>query len=177
MFQEYPNKKGMLIVVIIQCDIVGSSSISVRNVQYHYSRSAIAAASVLPVSTARVSAAAAGAEEGSEWRSGAIYSVGLLLFNEEQGGPNLQERREWILILQKLNLTPDVVREALKNLEYKGMFGDRSIHIVEILGEILEKTTIFVDGEVALHGCTEMVLQLHRPGMLVVVKKIVNCHP
>ncbi|VFQ84440.1 unnamed protein product [Cuscuta campestris] len=38
MFQEYPNKKGMLIVVIIQCDIVGSSSISVRNVQYHYSR-------------------------------------------------------------------------------------------------------------------------------------------
>ncbi|VFQ65106.1 unnamed protein product [Cuscuta campestris] len=113
-------------------------------------RPAVAAASVSRVSAARMSAAAAGAEEGCGRLAGAIDGVGLLLFDEEKSGPNFQEGREWILVLQKLNLTPDVVRKALKNLEYKSMFGDRSIHVVQVLGEILEKTTIFVDGELAL---------------------------
>ncbi|VFQ77761.1 unnamed protein product [Cuscuta campestris] len=80
-------------------------------------------------------------------------------------------------VLPKLNLTADVVREALKNLEHKGMFGDRGIRIVKILGEVLEKATIFVNGELVLHSCTETVLQLHHPGMLIVVKEIVDCCP
>ncbi|VFQ67023.1 unnamed protein product [Cuscuta campestris] len=38
MFLEYPNKKGTLSVVSIQCDFVGSSLICVQNVQYRYPR-------------------------------------------------------------------------------------------------------------------------------------------
>ncbi|VFQ91048.1 unnamed protein product [Cuscuta campestris] len=76
-------------------------------------RSTVAVASILPMCAAPMSAATAGTKKVCGRRAGTIEGVGLLMFNEEQGGSNFQERGERILILQKLDMTADVVGEAL----------------------------------------------------------------
>ncbi|VFQ67447.1 unnamed protein product [Cuscuta campestris] len=85
----------------------------------------------------QTAAVAVEAEEGGGW-AGVGEGAGLLLFDQEEGRSDLQECRERVLILQKMNLTPDVMRQALKNLENKRVFRHRSIHVVKVVGEILE---------------------------------------
>ncbi|VFQ96470.1 unnamed protein product [Cuscuta campestris] len=123
-----------------------------------------------------VAAATAGAKEGSR-RPGVGEGVGLLLFHEEEGRANFQERRERILILQEVHLVPNVLGQALKNLENEGMFGHRSIHIVKVVCQSFEEMTIVIDGPISLDGCSETVLQLHRPSMFVFMKEFVNRRP
>ncbi|VFR03098.1 unnamed protein product [Cuscuta campestris] len=123
-----------------------------------------------------VAAATAGAKEGSV-RPRVGEGVGLLLFHQEEGRTNFQERRERILILQEVHLAPNVLGQALKDLENESMFGYRSIHIVKVVRQIFEEMTIVVDGPISLDSCLETVLQLHCTSMFVVMEEFVNQRP
>ncbi|VFQ85064.1 unnamed protein product [Cuscuta campestris] len=63
----------------------------------------------------RIPAAAAGAEEGRR-QAGAMGGVVLLLFDEQESRMDLQKGGERSLVLKKRNLSPDVLRQTLKNL-------------------------------------------------------------
>ncbi|VFQ74438.1 unnamed protein product [Cuscuta campestris] len=121
-------------------------------------------------------AATAGGKEGHR-RVGAVGGVGLLLFEEQQGRADLQKSGERSLILEKSNLISDVLRQTLKNLQNQGMFGHRSIHIIEIISEIFEEMAIFINCLIPLDGCVKLMLQLHRSSMFIIMKQFIDRRP
>ncbi|VFQ81977.1 unnamed protein product [Cuscuta campestris] len=68
-------------------------------------------------------------------------------------------------------------RHTTEHLENELVLGDWCIDIVQPVGKILQLLTISCHGGVALDCGTKFMLQLHGPGMFVVVEQIVDDFP
>ncbi|VFQ69086.1 unnamed protein product [Cuscuta campestris] len=118
-------------------------------------------------STAVVAATGTVREKSRGARVGGTRSLSI---QKHECRTDLQKSGHGILKLHERCLCLKICRKTTKHLENKLVLGEWCIDIVQPVGQILQLLAISHHGGVAFDGRVKFMLELHGPGMFVVVE-------